>query len=57
MKKKHGYEFVPGDLEINKSNLFTIFKVGFVCSLSAAFGGIGPAMIYSPALVILGVEA
>lgn len=57
MKKKHGYEFVPGDLEINKSNLFTIFKVGFVGSLSAAFGGIGPAMIYSPALVILGVEA
>ena len=35
----------------------TIFKVGFIGSLSAAFGGIGPAMIYSPALVILGVEA
>ena len=53
----HGYLLAQGDLEINRSNLLSIFKVGFLGSLSAAFGGIGPAMIYSPALVILGMEA
>ena len=31
--------------------------IGFFGSLIAGFGGIGPAMIYCPALVILGLEA
>ena len=34
-----------------------MFLIGFVGSLFAGFAGIGPAMIYCPALIMLGLEA
>ena len=57
LKKSFGYQCSEGDIQINNRNLLIMFLIGFVGSLFAGFAGIGPAMIYCPALIMLGLEA
>ena len=58
MKAHCGYSFVPGDLVLSSNkNLAIMIAISFFGALLAAFCGIGPALIFCPVLVMIGIEA
>ena len=56
-KKREGYEFIPGDFEPTPKNLCVLFAISFFGSFLASFCGIGPALLFCPILVMIGIEA
>ena len=52
-----GYQFIEGDLEANPKNLTNMIMISFFGAIFAAFSGLGPGMIFSPALIIIGIES
>jgi uncharacterized membrane protein YfcA len=56
LKKEVGYEFTPGDLHANYRDIAKVVSIAWVGGFIAAFCGVGPGMIFSPVLVIIGIE-
>jgi uncharacterized membrane protein YfcA len=51
------YPFIPGDLQATTYNLNVMVVVSFLGSVYAAFSGIGPGMVFCPALIMIGIES
>ena len=56
-KTEAGYNFIDGDLQATPKNLINMIIISFVGAVFAAFSGLGPGMIFSPALIIMGIES
>ena len=52
-----GYQFLDGDLVATPKNLTNMIIISFTGAIFAAFSGLGPGMIFSPALIIIGIES
>lgn len=56
-KIKCGYNFIEGDLQATPKNLFFMISVSFFGSIYASFSGLGPGMVFCPALIMIGIES
>ena len=56
-RQEAGYQFIEGDLEATPKNLMNMILISFTGAIFAAFSGLGPGMIFSPALIIIGIES
>lgn len=57
MKTEVGYDFIEGDLKATPSNIGFMIAVSFFGSIFASFSGLGPGMVFCPALIMIGIES
>jgi uncharacterized membrane protein YfcA len=57
IKSKLGYTFVNGDVEMNVKNITLLSIFGLMGGFISAGFGIGGALIFNPALVLLNVHS
>lgn len=57
MKTEVGYQFIEGDLKATPKNLSSMIAVSFFGSIFASFSGLGPGMVFCPALIMIGIES
>jgi len=56
-KKRCGYNFVQGDFEPKNKNIAVMVAVSFFGGLIGSFSGVSAGMVFSPAFVIIGLDA
>lgn len=56
-KTDAGYNFIEGDLKATPKNLGFMIAVSFFGSIFASFSGLGPGLVFCPALIIIGIES
>lgn len=56
-KTEAGYKFIEGDLKATPKNLSFMIAVSFFGSIFASFSGLGPGMVFCPALIMIGIES
>lgn len=56
-KTEAGYQFLEGDLKATPKNLGFMIAVSFFGSIFASFSGLGPGMVFCPALIMIGIES
>ena len=56
-KIKAGYKFVPGDFEATPKNITSLSSISFVAAFAAAFSGAGAGAVFSPILLLIGMQA
>ena len=52
-----GYTFVPGDFEATPKNLLSLSLISFVAAFAASFSGAGAGAVFSPILLLIGMQA
>lgn len=56
-KTEVGYTFVEGEMKATTKDLTLMVSVSFFGSIFASFSGLGPGMVFIPALIMIGIES